>query len=160
MSREGRVPSEIRAFSGLDEFELAVGTHLGFSGWHVITQERIDRFAEATGDVQWIHTDPVRAASGPFGTTIAHGYLSLSLIPMMLGEIYRVDGMSMGINYGSNRVRFPAMVPVDSRLRAGAELVALDWRPVGVQVTVLVTVEREGGDKPVCIAELLALLVP
>ncbi len=160
MSREGRVPSEIRVFSGLDEFELAVGTHLGFSGWHVITQERIDRFAEATGDVQWIHTDPVRAASGPFGTTIAHGYLSLSLIPMMLGEIYRVDGMSMGINYGSNRVRFPAMVPVDSRLRAGAELVALDWRPVGVQVTVLVTVEREGGDKPVCIAELLALLVP
>ena len=160
MSREGRVPSEIRAFSGLDEFELAVGTHLGFSGWHVITQERIDRFAEATGDAQWIHTDPVRAASGPFGTTIAHGYLSLSLIPMMLGEIYRVDGMSMGINYGSNRVRFPAMVPVDSRLRAGAELVALDWRPVGVQVTVLVTVEREGGDKPVCIAELLALLVP
>ena len=160
MSREGRVPSEIRVFSGLDEFELAVGTHLGFSGWHVITQERIDRFAEATGDVQWIHTDPVRAASGPFGTTIAHGYLSLSLIPMMLGEIYRVDGMSMGINYGSNRVRFPAMVPVDSRLRAGAELVALDWRPVGVQVTVLVTVEREGGDKPVCIAALLALLVP
>ena len=160
MSREGRVPSEIRVFSGLDEFELAVGTHLGFSGWHVITQERIDRFAEATGDVQWIHTDPVRAASGPFGTTIAHGYLSLSLIPMMLGEIYRVDGMSMGLNYGSNRVRFPAMVPVDSRLRAGAELVALDWRPVGVQVTVLVTVEREGGDKPVCIAELLALLVP
>ena len=77
MSREGRVPSEIRVFSGLDEFELAVGTHLGFSGWHVITQERIDRFAEATGDVQWIHTDPVRAASGPFGTTIAHGYLSL-----------------------------------------------------------------------------------
>ena len=160
MSREGRVPSEIRVFSGLDEFELAVGTHLGFSGWHVITQERIDRFAEATGDAQWIHTDPVRAASGPFGTTIAHGYLSLSLIPMMLGEIYRVDGISMGVNYGSNRVRFPAAVRVDSRLRAGAELVALDWRPVGVQVTVLVTVEREGGDKPVCIAELLALLVP
>ena len=104
------MPSEIRAFSGLDEFELAVGTHLGFSGWHVITQERIDRFAEATGDAQWIHTDPVRAASGPFGTTIAHGYLSLSLIPMMLGEIYRVDGISMGVNYGSNRVRFPAVV--------------------------------------------------
>ena len=160
MSREDRVPSEIRAFSGLEQLEIAVGTHLGFSGWHSITQERIDRFAEATGDAQWIHTDPVRAASGPFGSTIAHGYLSLALIPMMMGEIYRVDGISMGVNYGSNRVRFPAAVPVDSRLRAGAELVAIERRPVGVQVTVLVTVEREGGDKPVCIAELLALLVP
>ena len=86
--------------------------------------------------------------------------MSLSLIPMMLGEIYRVDGISMGVNYGSNRVRFPAAVPVDSRLRAGAELVAIELRPVGAQVTLLVTVEREGGDKPVCIAELLALLVP
>ena len=160
MSREDRVPSEIREFSGLEQLESAVGTHLGFSGWHVITQERIDRFAEATGDAQWIHTDPVSAATGPFGSTIAHGYLSLSLIPMMMGEIYRVDGISMGVNYGSNRVRFPAVVPVDSRLRAGAELVAIEWRPGGMQVTVLVTVEREGGDKPVCIAELLALLVP
>lgn len=160
MSRAGRVPSVIREFGGLDELEQAVGSHLGFSDWHAITQERIDRFAEATGDAQWIHTDPVRAVSGPFGTTIAHGYLSLSLIPMMIGEIYRVDGISMGVNYGSNRVRFPAVVPVDSRLRAGAELVAVERRPVGVQVTVLITVEREGGDKPVCIAELLALLVP
>ena len=160
MSREDRVPSEIREFSGLEQLEIAVGTHLGFSGWHSITQERIDRFAEATGDAQWIHTDPVRAASGPFGSTIAHGYLSLALIPMMMGEIYRVDGISMGVNYGSNRVRFPAAVPVDSRLRAGAELVAIELRPVGAQVTLLVTVEREGGDKPVCIAELLALLVP
>ena len=160
MSRVARVTSEVREFAGLDALEQAVGTHLGWSDWHVITQERIDRFAEATGDAQWIHTDPVRAASGPFGTTIAHGYLSLSLVPMMMAEIYRVDGVSMGINYGTGRVRFPATVPVGSRLRAGAELIGFERRPAGAQVTVLVTVEREGGDKPVCIAEVLALLVP
>ena len=154
------MPSEIREFDGLEALEQAVGTHLGYSDWHAITQERIDQFAEATGDAQWIHTDPVRAATGPFGTTIAHGYLSLSLIPMMMGEIYRIDGLSMGVNYGTGRVRFPAVVPVGSLLRAGAELVAFERRSSGVQVTVLVTVEREGGDKPVCIAEVLALLVP
>ncbi|NEA29357.1 MaoC/PaaZ C-terminal domain-containing protein, partial [Actinomadura bangladeshensis] len=91
----------------MDDYAKAVGTHLGHSEWHTITQEQVDRFADATGDHQWIHTDPERAAAGPFGTTIAHGYLTLSLIPMLAAEIYRVEGLRMGVNYGTEKVRFP-----------------------------------------------------
>ncbi|MEV5836905.1 MaoC family dehydratase [Nocardia sp. NPDC052112] len=150
----------MKVFNGIGELEQAVGTHLGYSEWHTVTQEQIDLFAEATGDRQWIHVDPELAAQGPFGTTIAHGYLTLSLVPMLVWQVYRVDGVKMGINYGSNKVRFPSPVPSGSRVRAGVELVKLEPTKAGVQVTALVTIEREGGDKPACIAEALSVLVP
>ncbi|MFF3223221.1 MaoC family dehydratase [Nocardia suismassiliense] len=150
----------MRTFDGLDDLARAVGTHLGYSGWHTVTQEQIDRFADATGDHQWIHVDPVKAAAGPFGTTVAHGFLTLSLLPMLAGEIYRVDGLSMGINYGTNKVRFPTPVPVGSRLRAGVELVSLTAAKLGYQAVSSVTVEIEGASKPACVAESVAILVP
>ncbi|MEV0156040.1 MaoC family dehydratase [Micromonospora sp. NPDC050686] len=150
----------MRTFNGIDELERAVGSHLGHSDWHTITQEQIDLFAEATGDHQWIHTDAERAARGPFGSTIAHGYLTLSLVPKLIWQIYTVEGLSMGVNYGANKVRFPSPVPVESRIRAGAELVGLDRGPNGARATVRVTIEREGGDKPVCVADVLSVLVP
>jgi acyl dehydratase len=149
----------MRTFNGLDELEQAVGQHLGHSDWHTVTQQQVDLFADATGDHQWIHVDPERAKDGPFGTTIAHGYLTLSLVPKLVWEIYAVEGLKMGVNYGSNKVRFPSPVPVGSRIRAGAELVSLDRGPNGAQATVRVTVEREGGDKPVCVAETVSVLV-
>lgn len=150
----------MKVFNGIGELEQAVGTHLGYSEWHTVTQEQIDLFAEATGDRQWIHVDPERAAQGPFGTTIAHGYLTLSLLPQLVWQVYRVDGVKMGINYGSNKVRFPSPVPSGSRVRAGVELVKLEPTKAGVQVTARVTIEREGSDKPACIAEALSVLVP
>ena len=149
----------MQTFNGLDEFEQAVGTHLGYSNWHTITQEQINLYAEATGDHQWIHTDPERAATGPFGTTIAHGYLTLSLVPALVWQIYTVEGLAMGVNYGSNKVRFPSPVPVGSRVRAGAELLELTRDPRGAQATVRVTIEREGADKPACVAETVSVLV-
>ncbi|MFD0689372.1 MaoC family dehydratase [Actinomadura fibrosa] len=149
----------MRTFSGVGELEKAVGGHLGHSEWHEITQEQVGLFADATGDHQWIHVDPERAASGPFGGTIAHGYLTLSLIPMLAGEIYRVEGLRMGVNYGANKVRFPAPVPVGSRVRAGAELLSVERGDAGARATVRFTIEREGGDKPVCVAEVLSVLV-
>jgi acyl dehydratase len=149
----------VKTFNGLDELEQAVGTHLGYSDWHTITQEQIDLFAEATGDHQWIHTDPERAATGPFGTTIAHGYLTLSLVPMLVWQIYTVEGLRLVVNYGSNKVRFPSPVPVRSRVRAGAELLELTRGPRGAQATVRVTVEPDGADKPACVAEVVSLLV-
>ena len=149
----------MKTFNGLDELELAVGTHLGYSGWHTITQEQIDLFAEATGDHQWIHTDPERAAAGPFGTRVAHGYLTLSLVPWLVSQIYTVEGLRMAVNYGSNKVRFPSPVPAGSRVRAGVELLELTRGPRGAQTVSLVTVDREGWDKPACVAETVALLV-
>ena len=149
----------MKIFKGLDELERAVGTHLGYSGWYAITQEQVNLFAEATGDHQWIHVDPEKAATGPFGTTIAHGYLTLSLVPKLVSQIYRVEGLRMGVNYGSNKVRFPSPVPVGSRVRAGVELLELTRGPQGAQTTVRVTVEREGGDKPACVAEIVSVLV-
>jgi acyl dehydratase len=150
----------MRVFHGIAELERAVGAHLGYSGWHTVTQQQIDTFAEATGDHQWIHVDPVRAAEGPFGTTIAHGYLTLSLVPMLVWEIYRVEGIRMGVNYGSNKVRFPAPVPVGSKVRAGVELLSVTPGGGGCQVVARVTLEREGGDKPVCVADAVSVLVP
>ncbi|MGW0247483.1 MaoC family dehydratase [Nocardia goodfellowii] len=149
----------MRIFNGTAELEQAAGTHLGYSEWHTITQEQVNQFAEATGDHQWIHLDPVRAAAGPYGTTIAHGYLTLSLLPMLASEVYRVDGLQMGINYGSNKVRFPAAVPVGSRVRAGVELLAVERKAAGAQVSTRVTIEIEGGAKPACVAEPIAVLV-
>lgn len=148
----------MRTFQGLDEFEKAVGTHLGYSDWHTITQKQIDLFAEATGDHQWIHTDPERAKDGPFGTTIAHGYLTLSLLPQLVWQVYSIEGLTMAVNYGSNKVRYPSPVPVDSRVRAGVELVALDRGPGGSRATIRVTIERDGGDKPACVAETVSVL--
>jgi len=149
----------VKVFNGVAELEKAVGTHLGYSDWHTVTQEQIDKFAEATGDHQWIHVDTEKAKAGPFGTTIAHGYLTLSLLPKLVQQVYRVDGLKMGINYGCDKVRFPSPVPVGSRLRAGVELLELTHTPAGTRVKVKVTVEREGGDKPACVAESLSLLV-
>ena len=150
----------MRVFAGIDELRTAVGSHVGWSSWHEITQERVDQFAEATGDHQWIHVDPERASSGPFGGTIAHGYLTLALTPLLAWEVMRVDGLTMEINYGSNKVRFPAPVPVGSRVRAGVEVIALDVFGDGFLCTYRITVERDGGTKPVCIVESLGYLVP
>ncbi|MFI8964215.1 MaoC family dehydratase [Streptomyces sp. NPDC053493] len=145
--------AEPRIFTSAEELRAGVGEQLGHSDWLEIEQKRIDQFAEATGDHQWIHVDPERAAAGPFGRTIAHGYLTLSLLPTLVPQIMRVEGMKMGLNYGTNKVRFPAPVPVGSRLRASAVLTEVTEAGGGVQVTATVTVEREGGDKPVCVAE-------
>ncbi|MFD3701986.1 MaoC family dehydratase [Nocardia sp. NPDC058658] len=149
----------MRNFQGIDELVGAVGTHLGYSEWHTVTQAQIDTFADATGDHQWIHVDPAMAAHGPFGTTIAHGYLTLSLVPDLVGQVYRVEGVRMGVNYGANKLRFPAPVPVDSKVRAGVELLSVQPGGGGHLVTAKVTVEREGGDKPVCVVETVSLVV-
>jgi acyl dehydratase len=149
----------VRVFHGIEELQEAVGTHLGYSDWHTITQAQIDAFAESTGDHQWIHVDPIRAADGPFQTTIAHGYLILSLVPMFLWQIYTVEGPRMGVNYGANKVRFPAPVPVGSRVRAGVELVSLTPGAGGHQLVARVKIERDGGDKPACVAEIVSVLV-
>ncbi len=132
-----------------------MGEHLGYSEWREISQQRIDSFAEATDDHQWIHVDPERAKAGPFGGPIAHGYLTLSLAVPLLAEILEVRGVKMGVNYGANRVRFPAPVPVGSRLRAGATLASVEEVAGGVQVTMDVTFEVEGGEKPVCVAQVV-----
>ncbi|MFJ8231140.1 MaoC family dehydratase [Streptomyces sp. NPDC094448] len=146
--------AEPRVFTSAAELRSGVGEPLGRSDWLEVGQERIDLFAEATGDHQWIHVDPVRAADGPFGTTVAHGYLTLSLLPLLVPQVLRVEGMKMGLNYGTDKVRFPAPVPVGSRLRAAVTLTRVETAgDGGVQVTALVTVEREGGEKPVCVAE-------
>ncbi|HSO96035.1 MAG TPA: MaoC family dehydratase [Acidimicrobiia bacterium] len=134
----------------------AVGTHLGFGDWMEITQERINLFAEATGDHQWIHVDPERAKSGPFGTTIAHGYLTLSVTNRFLPQLLRVPAAKLGVNYGANKVRFPAPVPVGSRIRVGVEIIEVNDVPGGVQVTTRNTVEIEGSDKPGCVVEAIS----
>jgi acyl dehydratase len=131
---------------------LNPGDVFGPSSWIDITQERIDRFAEATGDHQWIHVDPEKAKDGPFGSTIAHGYLTLSLLPVASYEVVPRSG-GMAINYGLNKVRFPAPVPVGSRVRATFEVIEVDEQDWGGQATMRATVERDGGDKPVCVAE-------
>ena len=139
----------------------AVGKPLGASDWLEIRQERIDGFADATGDHQWIHVDPERAKSGPFGKTIAHGYLTLSLVNCFLPQIVEVRGISMGVNYGCDKVRFPAPVPVGSRVRGVGQLVAAEEVKGGaVQATVRVTVEIEGGAKPACVVDTISRFVP
>ncbi len=140
----------------LAELKESAGAELGSSGWHEITQEQIDGFAAATNDHQWIHVDPDMAAQGPFGTTIAHGYLTLSLIPFLMSEVWRLEDVAMGVNYGLNRVRFPAPVPVGSRVRLHAKLLEVEEVPNGLQLVVQATIEREGGDKPVCVAETVS----
>ena len=143
----------MRIFTSINDLRAAVGEHIGYSEWHEVTQDQVNAFADATGDHQWIHVDPERAAQGPFGTTIAHGFLTLSLIPKLMSQIFRLEGVRMGVNYGLNRVRFPSPVPTESRIRAGQRLVSVEDIPDGVHVVSEVTVEREGGDKPCCVAE-------
>ena len=149
--------AEPRVFTSAAELTAAVGQELGTSDWLEVDQKRIDLFADATGDHQWIHVDPEKAAAGPFGSTIAHGYLTLSLLPSLVPQVMRVEGMRMGVNYGVNKVRFPAPVPVGSRLRGRVELTEVtETKDGGVQIAAKVTVEREGGDRPVCVAESLS----
>lgn len=136
-----------------DELRTKVGAELGVSTWHEITQEQVNAFAEATEDRQWIHIDVDRAASGPFGGTIAHGFLTLSLCPVVLGEVLEVPGLSMGLNYGLNRVRFPAPVLVGTRVRASVRLVSAEDVAGGVQAVFGLTFEAEGSAKPVCVAD-------
>ena len=136
-----------------------IGKELGPTGWFEVGQERIDQFAEATGDPQWIHTDPARAADGPFGTTIAHGFLTLSLLVPLMSETLQLTGYRMGINYGVNKVRFPAPVPSGSRIRATFTVQSVEEVPGGEQAVTLATVECEGGDKPVCVAELVSRMI-
>ncbi len=132
-----------------------VGEHLGFSDYHQVTQDQVNLFADATGDHQWIHIDVERAKAGPFGGPIAHGYLTLSLAPVLLAQVLRVDGVAMGVNYGANKVRFPAPVPVGSNVRIGAKLMGVEDVSGGKQVTIEATFEVEGASKPSCVAELL-----
>jgi acyl dehydratase len=141
--------------NGADELKAKVGEHLGYSSYHEVTQEQVNLFADATGDHQWIHVDPERAKTGPFGGPIAHGYLTLSLAPSLIPEIVQVHGFSMGVNYGCEKVRFPSPVPVGSNLRAGAELVGVDDVTGGVQVAMKLTFEVEGASKPSCVAEVV-----
>jgi acyl dehydratase len=137
------------------DLAVLVGERIGISRWHTVTQEQIDLFAEATGDHQWIHTDPERARSGPFGTTIAHGYLTLALTPMLLGDVLEVTGTSQIVNYGIGKVRFPAPVPVGSRVRLAVDLVAAISTDSWVQTTLGLTFEIEDTVKPACVAEIL-----
>jgi acyl dehydratase len=143
----------MRTFATLAELEHLVGQPVGVSDWVEVTQQRIQLFADATGDHQWIHVDPARAKAGPFGTTIAHGFLTLSLLPEMSAKAFAISDVRMGVNYGLNRVRFPAPVPSGSRLRGHFKLAAFEPLEGGAQLTVEVTMERQGSDKPVCVAE-------
>ena len=145
----------MRVFTGLGEVRAAVGEHLGYSDYQVITQDDIDAFAALTGDDQWIHTDPGRAADGPFGGTIAHGLLTLSLGPRHAKSIYRIDGMAMSVNYGYDKIRFPSPVPVNSKVRIGAVISSVTEVKGGVQIAITFTWEIEGGAKPACVADML-----
>jgi acyl dehydratase len=151
----------MKTFETLSDLAAQVGTEVAVSNWTQITQAQIQKFADATGDQQWIHTDPVRAQAGPFGSTIAHGFLTLSLIPKFFDESVAVTQSRMGVNYGLNKVRFIAPVPVNSRLRGRLKL--LSSQPIdggGAQMAWEVTIEREGSDKPVCVAESLVRRYP
>jgi acyl dehydratase len=140
----------------IDELHALSGQDLGWSDWHGVDQEQVNLFADATGDHQWIHVDPERAAAGPFGGTIAHGYLTLSLIPAILHEVVSVEGFKFGVNYGCNKVRFPSPVKVGSKLRLGAAVGTVeDVGPGAVQVVLDVTIETEGADKPSCVAQVV-----
>jgi acyl dehydratase len=146
----------MRTFEKISDLQPLVGQELGVSEWMTITQEQINKFADATGDHQWIHIDPERAKSGPFGTTIAHGFLTLSLLPEMTAKAFRVTETRMGVNYGLNKVRFPSPVPAGSKVRGRFKLIEYVPLEGGAQMTVECTMEREGSDKPVCVAESLA----
>jgi acyl dehydratase len=142
--------------NGIDDLKSRVGQELGVSDWHEVTQEAVNQFAEATGDHQFIHVDPERAKETPFGGTIAHGYLTLSLGPMFSYSLFTMEGVAFALNYGLNKVRFPAPVPVGSKVRMRATVQNVEDIPGGAQLTMLHTFEIEGGEKPVCVAEALS----
>ncbi len=144
-----------RVINGVDGLKAAVGEHLGYSEYFDVTQERVNQFAEATGDHQWIHVDVERAKSGPFGGPIAHGYLTLSLGPMLYPTVVRIEGFTMGVNYGANKVRFPSPVPVGSKIRLGVKLLEVEDIANGVQMTMEFTFECQGASKPSCVAEII-----
>ena len=146
----------MQTITGLEELKQAEGTVLGTSDWHEVTQEDIDTFADVTGDHQWIHVDVERAKETPFGGTIAHGYYTLSLLPKFSYELFNFEGFAFGLNYGLNKVRFPAPLPVGSRVRMRAELSSVEDIPGGLQITTRATFETDAGEKPVCVAESLA----
>jgi acyl dehydratase len=145
----------MRTFARLADLAALQGQEIGVSDWITVDQARIDQFAQATGDAQWIHVDPVRAAAGPFGVTVAHGFLTLSLLSELLAGALRIEDVRMGLNYGLDRVRFPSPVPVDSRLRATCRLSKYEPVDGGAQLTITVTIAREGSAKPACVAEWL-----
>ncbi|MEM6580230.1 MAG: MaoC family dehydratase [Pseudomonadota bacterium] len=148
------------AFSHPRDLLTAVGSDLGHSDWLEIDQQRINLFADATGDHQWIHVDAEKAASGPFGAPIAHGYLTLSLVSLFLPEFLTVENTSMGVNYGCEKVRFPAPVTVGSRVRGSGELISAKEVGEGVQIVVRVTIEIESGDKPACVVDSISRFYP
>lgn len=146
--------------AGVDELRSNVGAHLGYSEYTTITQVDIDAFADLSGDHQWIHTDPARAAAGPFGGTIAHGMLTLAKTPALANTVFRIDGMAMGVNYGYGKIRFPAPVPVASRLRVGVRLAAAEDIGPAIQVTLEFTTEIDGNERPACVAEMIVRYTP
>jgi len=148
----------VKSYQNVEELKSLVGSQIGVSDWLTVDQNRIDQFAAVTGDDQWIHVDPKRAAAGMFGTTVAHGFLTLSLLPFFIRSSHKINGARMSVNYGLNRVRFPAPVPVDSRLRAHFKLLSFEPIEGGVQLTTEVSIEREGQSKPVCVAESVGRL--
>jgi acyl dehydratase len=149
----------VRTFNGIDALAEAAGTRLGHSEWLAIDQERVDTFADATDDHQWIHVDPGRAARGPFGGTVAHGYLTLALVPVFVAGVMQIDGLAMRLNYGLNKVRFPAPVRVGSRVRGDVAIVSVTRDGSSARLVLRTTVEIEGEDKPACVAETVTLLV-
>jgi acyl dehydratase len=148
----------VKTYQNLTEFKALLGSEIGTSDWLTIDQGRIDQFAAVTGDDQWIHVDPKRAAAGMFGSTVAHGFLTLSLLPFFIRSSHKLEGARLSVNYGLNRVRFPSPVPVNSRLRAHFKLLSFEPIEGGVQIVTEVTVEREGQGKPVCVAESVGRL--
>lgn len=153
----GAEPEGAVVYRGVPALKVAVGDKLGPTAWFVVDQRRIDSFADDTEDHQWIHVDPQRAADGPFGATIAHGFLTLSLVPYFINQLRRVEGVAMGVNYGLDRVRFPAPLTAGTRIRATSEMTSVeDVGPGVVQVITRTTIEAEGSPKPVCVADLVA----
>ena len=146
----------VAIFRSAEELRAAAGREAGPTDWITVEQSRVNAFADATDDHQWIHVDPARAASGPFGTTIAHGYLTLSLVNFFLPDLVRVEGAKMGVNYGTNKVRFPAAVRVGARIRGRAQVLEATDVPGGVQIVVRVTIEIEGGERPACVADTIS----
>ncbi len=153
---DGPVAADQRRYPHLADLQALVGQDIGCSGWMAVQQPRIDQFAQATGDHQWIHTDPERAATGPFGATVAHGFLTLSLLPALFESAFVVEDVRMGVNYGLNRVRFMSPVRVGSRVRARFKLVSFEPLPGGAQLTVDATIETEGEAKPACVAQTVS----
>jgi acyl dehydratase len=149
----------VRTFKGLNELNDAVGEELGHSDWLLVDQGRVNAFAAATGDHQWIHTDAERARSGPFGATIAHGYLTVALLPTLLQQIYQIEDVAMSVNYGADRLRFPSPLRTGSKVRATAVLASAEVRDDARLVTIHVTIQAEGEAKPVCVVDALALVV-